>query len=174
MVISREKGVYPPLWLPTDISLTHTSAKKSTAPKFRRILPCSLSQFAGNSKLRLYQQVVKKSVYSIPESLDSGTKGTRISLSKVPCPSFHSSFHLPESPKSNSNCQVPFRFIHSSRTNRGRGYSGLGVFIFLPRSFLNSQSKRSICSLSVQLPPIIADFCFLSTSKKGIQNVFLG
>src|SRR5690606_19975349 len=79
---------------------------------------------AGIRTFRRYHTAAMKSTSPIPDSSDSGQNGTTIS------PESSASFRprsRPESPRSISNRQVPFRHSQSSRTNCGRGYSGRGV-----------------------------------------------
>lgn len=76
------------------------------------------------NSLRYHTQDIK-SLYSTPDNLLSGQNGTMISLLNFSAS--YSSRSLPLLPWSNSNSQIPFKFIHRSRTNCGRGYSGLGM-----------------------------------------------
>ena len=113
-VISKKNGVNPPLWVPTLMLFTHTSACQSTAPK------CSIMFWFfhcdGILKSRLYHKALSfPSRFSTPDSCDSTANGTRI------VPSNSVGRGCADSVIAYSQC--PFRFDHLSRSIIGRGYS---------------------------------------------------
>src|SRR5690554_4378581 len=87
-VISKEKGVYPPVCCPTFTPFTHTSAFQSTAPKWRSIR--LFFHLDGTVNSRWYHNSLSLPTrFCTPERLDSTANGTRI------CPSKLSGFCLP-------------------------------------------------------------------------------
>ena len=114
-VMSNAKGVNPPQCSPSLVPFTHTVVFQSTAPKFSNTR-CPF-QWEGTEKVRRYHNsLFSPNSFPTPESADSTAKGTRIS------PSYVFGIALPDGRM--AYCQSPFRFTHSVRSIKGRGYSG--------------------------------------------------
>src|SRR6185295_13117776 len=75
-VISNVNGSYPPSCVPTDLPLTKTSARQSTAPKWSSNRPPFALDAVDVGKVRRYQSRCSGvSGRFTPESADSSAKG---------------------------------------------------------------------------------------------------
>ena len=103
-------------------------------PDLREEVDAAEAQAFGKATSRRYQTSFMKSTSPMPESFDSGQKGTTIFLSKS---SFFSTMprSRAEPVRSMRKSQAPLRFSHDdSRRNCMRGYSGRGMrvaFVFM-------------------------------------------